>query len=45
MEQLVIDLTLLKAGMTYIVSDDLSLRRLMTKDGVRILIIDDDFLK
>ncbi|MEE9326105.1 MAG: DHCW motif cupin fold protein [Cocleimonas sp.] len=37
--------TLLTAGMTYIVSDDLSSHRSVTKDGVKLLIIDGDFLK
>jgi len=35
----------LKAGMTYIVSDDLSSHRSITKDGVKLLIIDGDFLR
>lgn len=35
----------LKAGMTYIVSDDMSSHRSVTKDGVVLLIIDGDFLK
>lgn len=34
----------LKKGMTYIVSDDLSSHRSQTKEGVRLLIIDGDFL-
>ena len=37
--------SLLKQGMTYIVSDDLSSHRSVTKDGVKLLIIDGDFLK
>jgi len=37
--------SLLKAGMTYIVSDDLSSHRSVTKNGVKLLIIDGDFLK
>ena len=36
---------ILTKGMTYIVSDDLSSRRSITADGVRLLIIDGDFLK
>jgi len=36
---------LLKAGMTYIVSDDLSSHRSVAKDKVRLLIIDGDFFK
>lgn len=36
--------SLLKQGMTYIVSDDLSSHRSVTKDGVKLLIIDGDFL-
>lgn len=35
----------LKKGMTYIVSDNLSSHRSKTKEGVRLLIIDGDFLK
>lgn len=35
----------LKAGMTYIVSDDLSSHRSVTKNNVKLLIIDGDFLK
>lgn len=37
--------TLLKPGMSYIVSDHLSSHRSVTKDGVKLLIIDGDFLK
>jgi quercetin dioxygenase-like cupin family protein len=37
--------SILKAGMTYIVSDDLSSHRSVTKNGVKLLIIDGDFLK
>jgi len=37
--------SILKAGMTYIVSDDLSSHRSVTKDGVKLLIIDGDFLR
>ncbi|MEN6355049.1 MAG: DHCW motif cupin fold protein [Bacteroidales bacterium] len=36
---------ILKKGMTYVVSDDLSSHRSVTKDGVKLLIIDGDFLK
>ena len=32
-------------GMTYVVSDELSSHRSMTKNGVKVLIIDGDFLK
>ncbi|OQP59722.1 hypothetical protein A3860_36175 [Niastella vici] len=35
----------LTQGMTYIVSDDLSSHRSMTENGVKLLIIDGDFLK
>lgn len=35
---------LLQAGETYIVSDDLSSHRSITKDGVKLMIIDGDFL-
>lgn len=34
----------LKEGMSYIVSDDLSTHRSITKEGVKLLIIDGDFL-
>jgi quercetin dioxygenase-like cupin family protein len=36
---------LLKTGMTYIVSDDLSSHRSVAKERVKLLIIDGDFLK
>jgi quercetin dioxygenase-like cupin family protein len=36
--------SILKEGMTYIVSDDLSSHRSVTKNGVILLIIDGDFL-
>ena len=36
---------LLKTGMTYIVSDDLSSHRSVAKEKVKLLIIDGDFLK
>ena len=35
----------LKKGMTYVVSDDLSSHRSVTKEGVKLLIIDGNFLK
>ncbi len=35
----------LKKGMTYIVSDELSSHRSVTKNGVKLLIIDGGFLK
>ncbi len=35
----------LKAGMTYVVTDELSSHRSVTKTGVKLLIIDGDFLK
>jgi len=35
----------LTAGMSYIVSDDLSIHRSYTQDGVQLLIIDGNFLK
>jgi mannose-6-phosphate isomerase class I len=37
--------SILKPGMSYIVSDDLSSHRSVTKEGVKLLIIDGDFLK
>ncbi|MFD0941739.1 DHCW motif cupin fold protein [Pedobacter boryungensis] len=36
---------ILTKGMSYIVSDDLSSHRSITKNGVKLLIIDGDFLK
>lgn len=39
------DNILLKEGMTYIVSDDLSSHRSFAEKGVKLLIIDGDFLK
>lgn len=36
---------LLKKGMSYIVSDNMSEHRSVSKDGVKLLIIDGDFLK
>ena len=36
---------ILTKGMTYVVSDDLSSHRSITKDGVKLIIIDGDFLK
>jgi len=35
----------LKKGMTYVVSDDVSSHRSVTKEGVKLLIIDGGFLK
>ena len=35
----------LTKGMTYVVTDNLSSHRSITKDGVKVLIIDGDFLK
>jgi len=35
----------LKKGMTYIVSDELSSHRSSTENGVKVMIIDGDFLK
>jgi len=35
----------LKEGMTYVVSDDLSSHRSSTVNGVKLMIIDGDFLK
>jgi hypothetical protein len=37
--------SLLKKGMTYVVSDDLSSHRSVSAGGVKLLIIDGDFLK
>ena len=37
--------TLLKPGMSYIVSDQLSTHRSVTKEGAKLLIVDGDFLK
>ncbi|MHC1774462.1 MAG: DHCW motif cupin fold protein [Lentimicrobium sp.] len=37
--------TILKKGMTYVVSDDLSSHRSSTVDGVKLMIVDGDFLK
>jgi quercetin dioxygenase-like cupin family protein len=36
---------LLKSGMTYIVSDNVSSHRSVSRNGVKLLIIDGDFLK
>jgi hypothetical protein len=36
---------ILTSGMSYVVSDDLSSHRSITKNGVKLLIIDGDFLK
>ena len=35
----------LKKGMTYVVSDDVSSHRSSTKNGVKLLIVDGDFLQ
>jgi hypothetical protein len=37
--------TMLKKGMTYVVSDDLSSHRSSTKEGVTLLIVDGNFLR
>ena len=37
--------SVLKKGMTYVVSDDLSSHRSISENGVKLLIIDGDFLK
>ncbi|RDX34866.1 hypothetical protein DZA35_00970 [Arcobacter sp. HD9-500m-PIT-SAG03] len=37
--------SILIPGMSYVVSDDLSSHRSITQDGVKLLIIDGDFLK
>ena len=37
--------SVLKPGMSYIVSDTLSSHRSVTKEGVKLLIVDGDFLK
>lgn len=37
--------SILTPGMSYVVSDDLSSHRSVTKDGVKLLIIDGGFLK
>lgn len=37
--------TILTEGMTYVVSDELSTHRSVTENGVKLLIIDGDFLK
>lgn len=39
------EISVLKSGMSYIVSDDLSSHRSYSKNGVKLLIIDGDFLK
>jgi len=36
---------MLSKGMTYVVTDDLSSHRSSTKDGVKVMIIDGDFLE
>ena len=37
--------SILKKGMTYVVSDDLSSHRSFSKNGVKVMIIDGEFLK
>lgn len=37
--------TILTKGMTYVVSDELSSHRSITKNGAKLMIIDGDFLK
>lgn len=37
--------SILTSGMTYVVTDELSSHRSVTKNGVKLLIIDGDFLK
>ncbi|EKD31983.1 MAG: hypothetical protein ACD_77C00202G0001, partial [uncultured bacterium] len=37
--------SVLTKGMTYVVTDDLSSHRSVTKNGVKLMIIDGDFLK
>jgi hypothetical protein len=37
--------SVMKTGMTYVVTDDLSSHRSSTQNGVKLLIIDGDFLK
>jgi hypothetical protein len=39
------DKSSLKKGMTYVVSDDLSSHRSFSKNGVKVMIIDGEFLK
>jgi hypothetical protein len=39
------DKSIIKKGMTYVVSDDLSSHRSFSKNGVKVMIIDGDFLK
>jgi hypothetical protein len=39
------DNVLLTKGMTYVVSDSLSSHRSISKNGVKLLIVDGDFLK
>ncbi len=38
------DKTSMKKGMTYVVSDDMSSHRSYSKEGVKVMIIDGDFL-
>jgi len=37
--------TIIQKGMTYVVSDELSSHRSGTENGVKLMIIDGDFLK
>ncbi len=37
--------TTLRAGMSYVVSDDMSEHRSVVKEGVKLLIVDGDFLR
>jgi len=39
------DKSTIKAGMTYVVSDDLSSHRSFSKNGVKVMIVDGEFLK
>jgi len=39
------DKSTLKKGMTYVVSDDLSSHHSFSKNGVKVMIIDGEFLK
>ena len=39
------DKSTMKKGMTYVVSDDLSSHRSFSKNGVKVMIIDGEFLK
>jgi hypothetical protein len=39
------EIFILKKGMTYVVSDDMSSHRSKTDDGVKVMIVDGDFLQ